>query len=282
MFIDLINNINNLINDIPKYLLHDIEFDYQLYFNIINNDNIKNNKLNVFDYIDIVKYIHNIENALNKIQDDSIVTYIRLYFNNLKLILKEYSIKIQKEFILYFKNSNQNEIYNLFLLFDYIDITFKNEILSIFNEKINEIKHMYFIFKINYNYDNYFKKLSTLTKKSIGINPNIIKEYDFINNNDFDIKNIKLKKENSSLITSDDFYSVINNSINNHFKNIEHKIIKKKNHHYLKIDDILNIKKPEIFLYNYFNYYDILKNKPFDKNTKANIIINKSIFNIID
>ena len=87
MFIDLINNINNLINDIPKYLLHDIEFDYHLYFNIINNDNIKNNKLNIFDYIDIVKYIHNIENALNKIQDDSIVTYIRLYFNNLNSYL---------------------------------------------------------------------------------------------------------------------------------------------------------------------------------------------------
>jgi hypothetical protein len=294
MFIDLINNINNIINeDIPKFILNKLNINYDLFFNIINNNNIKNNTLNVFDFLDIINYINYITNTLENIHDHYLTfkPYIFLYIKQIQDLLLEYSINMQNDFILYFENANENETFNIFLLTNYIQNKNKNKIISTFYHNISEIKHNYYILKKNYNYDIYFTKLSLLSKNSTGINADIVKLYNFINNNNFDINKIKIKKDNIAQITHNDFYSVFNTGINNFLNKFDNsKIIQlknktiPKNNKYLKINDMLNIKNNEIFLYNYFYYYEILKkniDKNKDNNTHNIIQVSKSIFDIL-
>ena len=287
MFIDLINNINKIINeDIPKFILNNMQINHDLYFNIINNNNIKNNTINIFDFIDIILYINNITSELENVHDQylSFKSYIFLYIKQLEDLLKKQSINMQNEIYLYLENANANEIFNIFLLFNYIQDNNKNKILDILKLKLFEIKHDYYTLKKNYNYDNYFNTLSAMTKKSIGLTSNLIKQYDFINNNDFDINKLIIKKNNISTITSNDFYSVFNTSIhqylqqlnNNQIINFNNNTLKHKIK-YLQFGDILNTKTNEIFLYNYFKFYEVIK-----KNNGKNIQVYKSIFELLE
>ena len=283
MFIDLINNINNIINeDIPKFILNKIHIDYNLFFNIINNYNIKNNNLNVFDFLDIIHYINNITESLEDIQDQYLTfkPYILLYIKQIQDLLLECSSNMQNEFLLYLENANNTEVYNILLLINYVQEKYKKKIITTFTQKLFEIKHNYYTLKKNYNYDIYFTELSQLNKKNMGINSKIVKLYEFINNNDFNINKIKLKNNNIAQITHDDFYTIFNIGINNFLVPFENNIITKNKNKYLKINDMLNVKNSEVFLYNYFNYCEVLK-KNIKNNIKNNIQVNKSIFDIL-
>ena len=114
----------------------------------------------------------------------------------------------------------------------------------------------------------------------MAINPKIVKLYEFINNNDFNIDKIKLKKNNIAQITHDDFYTIFNIGINTFLTQFENNTITKNKNKYLKINDMLNVKNSEIFLYNYFNYYEVLK-KNKKNNIQNNIQVKKSIFDIL-
>ena len=286
MLIDLINNINNIFNNIPSNLLNLLDFDFDLYNKIKNNQNIINNKLNIYDFIDITSFINKILNTINNIDNNNdYKLYIQTAIYQIKnLLIKEYSSKFIKDILLYFHNANDSEICNLFELLDYIDLTYKDEFLKILYEKIHEINHVYYIFKKNYNYENYFKYLLKFKNQSISLTPSIMDKFNFINNNDFDINKIKIKKDMYNIISKNDFYSIINKSINNDdiLKNILQNNFLKKNNNTLNPNNIINYKDNiETFLFNYNYYYKVIKKSHIKINDKNKIIIKTSVYQYI-
>jgi hypothetical protein len=285
MLIDLINNINTIFNNIPSNILNLLDFDFNLYNNILKNNNIIDNRLNIYDLFDLILFINKLLHSINALNDYEYKTYIETHLYQIKnLLTTEYIPKLFKDILLYFQNANDTEIINIFDLLDYIDVKNKKEFLTILNTKISEIKHIYFILKKNYNYDNYFNYLVQFKDKSITLTPDIINKFDFINNNDFNIKDINIKKNMVNLITNNDYYSIINSSINNNesLMLIEQNKIIKKNINLLKPNDIINYNDNiEAFLFNYKYYYKEIKNITINNKDKNKILIKKSIFQII-
>ena len=156
--------------------------------------------------------------------------------------------------------------------------------MNILYDKINEINHIYYIFKKNYNYDNYFKYLLKFKDQSISLTNSIMDKFNFINNNDFDINNINIKKDMYSIISKNDFYSIIYNSMNNDdsLKSISQNKFLKKNNNILNPNNIINYNNNiETFLFNYNYYYKEIKKSHIKINDKNKIIIKTSIFQFI-
>jgi hypothetical protein len=284
MFIDLINNINTLINNIPQSIAEKIDFDFDLYNIIINNENIIMNNINIFDFFNIFNFINKLKNSLNNIHellDIYIINNLEFHINNIISLLHKYSINLQKDFILFLQNANNTEIISIFNIIDFIDLKHKQDFLNILYNKIYNFNHVYFILKYNYNYDNYFNLLIKQKNKTIGLNFDIINKYDFINNKDFDIKKIILNNKNVNTITSNDFYDLVNKSINNYFTEINSTLIQKKNIQFLNTKDVLIFNDPETLLFNYQFYYKNLKTFLIDNKVKDKIKINTSVFQLM-
>jgi len=286
MLIDLINNINLVFNNLPKYILEILDLDIFIFSNIKNNENVINNKIDIFDFFEIAIFINKITESLTKLENtNEFKIYIETAIFQIKNYIKEtFLTKLLDDLLLYFKNANASEINNIFLILDYIsyfDDNIKQKFIDILNNKIIQIPHLYFILKKNFNYDVYFSLLIKYKNKYIGLNPSMLQKYNFINNNDFDINSIKINKNIFNEITKNDFYSITNTTLNHHYNDIEKKILLlKKNNNILKPTDILEYKNPEAFLYNYHFYYKELRTLSINKKYKDKIFTYKSMFQI--